>query len=217
MESKMSGGQDIMRLLRLLEDEIQNSKKAMFGGGRIVDDNKCTAIINDIIFNLPKALSQAVSIVRERDTIIRDAKERAEKIVGDAEDKADTLVDNSEILARAREEAEYIIADAKSYAEMLKKESLGGVEQMLARTEDNLAEILEVVQNTRDDVYDMRHQGDNNIPNNMQSNGNEQNNSYGDANTNFNRNQNRNADNNYVNAGYRTDNIVFTDSDGNNY
>ena len=89
MESKMSGNQDIMYLLKVLEDEIETGKKAMFGG-RVIDANKCLAIINDIRFNLPHAMSHASAIVKERESIIRDAKERAQRIVSDAEDKAST-------------------------------------------------------------------------------------------------------------------------------
>ena len=152
MEGNMGGSQDIAYLLRVLEDEVNGAKKTVFGGKVAVDPVKCLAVIGDIRFNLPKALAQAAAVVRERDNIIKDAKERAGQIVQDAEDKAATLVDNSEIIAKAKEDADYIVADAKSYAEFIKSESMKRLLTMLGNAEENLADILESVRDSRDDL-----------------------------------------------------------------
>ena len=163
MESKMNGNRDIMYLLRVLEEEINNSKKAMFGG-KVIDDNKLLAIISDIRFNLPQALSHANAVIRDRDKILMDAKERSERMIQDATDKANTLIDNHEIVAKAHEEADYIVANAKSYADMITNETLESIDDMLRRSEDNFADILDVVRNSRDDVNSMRKQ-DARVPN----------------------------------------------------
>lgn len=156
MENKMAGSQDVMYLLRVLEEEISGAKKAVFGGGKIIDESRCIAIINDIRFNLPSAISNANAVVKERDNIIDDAMDRAERIVRDAEEKARTLIDNHEIIAKATEESEYIIAKAKSYGDMITNETLANIDELLEESERGIADILTAIKASRNDVDGMR-------------------------------------------------------------
>ncbi len=156
MENKLAGSQDVMYLLRVLEEEISGAKKSVFGGGKIIDESRCIAIINDIRFNLPSAISNANAVVKERDNIIDDAMERADRIVRDAEDKARTLIDNHEIIAKATEESEYIIAKAKSYGDMITNETLSNIDELLEESEKGIADILAAIKASRNDVDGMR-------------------------------------------------------------
>ena len=94
---------------------------------RIVDAQRCFQLIDQMVLAIPEEIKKAQQIEQERDKIISQARDEAERTRNLAHDEADRLADQSSITTlaqqravaieeRARLEADRMRADADNYA-----------------------------------------------------------------------------------------------------
>ena len=118
-----------VKLLAELEAYINQSKKALIGNKRVVDFDEIMAIITAIKDSLPNDIKQAQYLLKERDSIIGEARAEADKTLREANQEAEMLVRDAQREARetlkqaeamadeklrmANEEAEIIVNEAK--------------------------------------------------------------------------------------------------------
>ena len=86
---------EVLNLLELLEDIIEEGSKLPFGNKVMIDKSKALEILRDVRISLPDEVKQAEWINTERQRIIDDAKEEAEKAKV-ALEKAFNLIANKE-------------------------------------------------------------------------------------------------------------------------
>ena len=94
---------EVLNLLELLEDIIEEGSKLPFGNKVMIDKSKALEILRDVRISLPDEVKQAEWINTERQRIIDDAKEEAEKMIKDTEDYIKQKVADSEITKKAQE------------------------------------------------------------------------------------------------------------------
>ena len=74
---------EVLSILNELEEMIEGSR-SVFGNKASIDKNRAIELITDIRIGLPDDFKQAEWISQERQRIIYDAQEEAEKIISDA-------------------------------------------------------------------------------------------------------------------------------------
>ena len=90
---------NIESLVDELDDMIEEAWTLPLSGGKsVLDADKVKRILEDIRLKFPKEIRQAKAVVADRNKIIEDSKNEAEKIIRSAEEKAKAIVDKSEIL-----------------------------------------------------------------------------------------------------------------------
>ena len=140
-------------LINELVDMMDTAKVLPLTGGKaVVDIETALDILDEIQDCLPSEVSQAKSIVAERNQIIAEAKKKAEEIVRAGEEKKKRLVDQSEIVKQAEAQAADIISDAKRKAEDMKQVAGDYVSDIMKRADETLTELTGEIRKTRQDL-----------------------------------------------------------------
>ncbi len=130
----------IDELLDNMDDILEEAVNLPFTGGkRMVDVEKVRDIIEDIRLNMPTEIRQAKAVAQDRTNIIKKAKEDAEAIVKRAEERARAMVAQEAIVKAARQKATEILANAQSQSRDMRNAITNYCENMLQRTEEQLA------------------------------------------------------------------------------
>lgn len=110
---------NVEQLIDEMEVYIDNCKSAgMLGGGSTIKVNReeLMAMLDELRTQLPRELSESKQVITTRESIIADAKAKADRIVQDAAREAGVMIDDNEIVNLANMRADEIISDAKAQA-----------------------------------------------------------------------------------------------------
>lgn len=137
----------IEELSILLEDA-----KPVFGKQNLrqVDVAAAFEILDDIRDTFPAEFSQARQIVRERQSLLDDAEDEANRMIEDARSQAMTIASEQEIVRVSQQQADVILADARQ----LERETRAGAEdyadEVFGHVEQSLDTLLANVRRCRD-------------------------------------------------------------------
>ena len=115
----------------------------------MVDVEKVRDIIDDIRLNMPAEIRQAKAIVEDRGRIVDDANKEAEAIIKRAEERARAIVAEQAIVKAAQQKATEMLASAQAQSREMRATVTGYCENMLRRTEEQLAQSLTDVKTVR--------------------------------------------------------------------
>ena len=86
------GSMDILYLLERLEEVLGSGFRPPFTTRTLIDDEECFAIIDQIRLSLPNEIRQARMVNSERDSLLDEARARADQIMKMAETEAQERV-----------------------------------------------------------------------------------------------------------------------------
>lgn len=118
-----SSPSDIMFLLERLEELLGAGSGLPFTRRRLVDDEECLAIVEQIRLSLPQEIRQARRVNTEREALLDEAQARAAQIVRAAETDARERIQEHHIARRAEERAQEIVAQADRRAAQMRREA----------------------------------------------------------------------------------------------
>lgn len=150
---------ETIELLNELEDIIDKGVAVPFTGRCLLDKEELMELVQEIKLKLPEDLNKAIWIKNERQNILNDAKNEAEKIIKEANDKIIAMIDENEITKSAKEQASLIMEKAQSDAKATKVASyeytdnlLENVEKVVTGTIHELEQCINVVRSNRSDL-----------------------------------------------------------------
>ena len=116
-----SGGEhmNIDQLIDEIEVYIDNCKTTgVLSGGSMIKVNReeLLAMLDELRTQLPRELAESRQIIQTRESIIADARAKAERIVQDAAKEAGVMIDDNEIVALANMRAEELVSNAETEA-----------------------------------------------------------------------------------------------------
>jgi len=117
-----SSPSDITFLLERLEELLGAGSGLPFTRRRLVDDEECLAIIEQIRLTLPQEIRQARRLNTEREALMDEAQARAAQMVRAAEVDAHERVQEHHVARRAEARGQEIIAQAERRAAQLRRE-----------------------------------------------------------------------------------------------
>jgi len=129
---------NILGLLNNLKNLIEKGKPVPFSNMVMVDEKKLISLIEEIEKNFPIEFEKAKNILKEKEEIITEARERAKKIIEGAEDDKNRLIYESEIVVEAKEKADEIIKEAQKEAKRIKEEGEEFVRELLSKIDNYL-------------------------------------------------------------------------------
>lgn len=94
--------------------------------------------------SLPEAFRQAEELLRQRDDMLAQAEEYAQKVVEDAERRATQLVNDNVILRQAEYEAQQLRAQVEKECNLAQDKTIAEIEQMRQRTQQDLEEMRQL-------------------------------------------------------------------------
>lgn len=138
---------DILHLVDRLEELFNESRSIPFTHSVVVDEDRMLDIIDQMRVSIPDEIKKAQQLLAQRDRILAQAKEEAERTLALAREKSEQIVDRESIVQAAQARAEQIIAQARAETEATKREADEYVLETLTKLEMELDRILGQVRN----------------------------------------------------------------------
>jgi hypothetical protein len=138
---------DILHLVDRLEELINLSRSIPFTHNVIVDEDRMLDIIDQMRVAIPEEVKKSQQVLAQKDRVIAQAKEEAERTVNIAKDKSDKLTDRDSIVQDARKKALRLEAEAELKAKTTQSEADEYVAETLTNLEIALERVLTQVRN----------------------------------------------------------------------
>lgn len=138
---------DIQHLVDRLEQTMADSKRLPLTSSLIVDEDQIFNIIDQMRVSIPEEVKRANRVEAEKERIMAQAQEEAERIRELAKQEAAELVRRDPTMVSAQSRADAILERARREAEMMRGESDAYALEVLAKLEEDLLRSLSVVRN----------------------------------------------------------------------
>lgn len=138
---------DIQLLLDRLEQSLNESTRVPMSAYLLVNEDKIFSIIDQMRVAVPEEVKRASRVESEKDRILAQAKEEAERIRELARQEADELVRRDNIVVAAQQRAEHVMDRAAHEADTLRQDADVYVVDVLNGIEEDLLRVLNVVRN----------------------------------------------------------------------
>ena len=139
--------------LNYLDELLDRAATVPFSTKKVVVELEAVRdCINDIRVNLPQEIKQAQLIVKDRKSIMEQAKNEEERIIRQAEERAKQITSNNEITIQAKQRAVEIITQAQDKSKEIRNATNEYIENVLNQAEQVLASNLTDLRKTRQAV-----------------------------------------------------------------
>jgi cell division septum initiation protein DivIVA len=138
---------DILHLIDRLEEILNESRPFPFTHNVIVDEDRVLDLIDQMRVAIPEEVKKSQSLLAQRDRILAQAQEEANRTIAIAREKSDQLVERDAIVQAAQARAEQIIQKAHADIENTRKEADDYVVDTLTRLETEMERALSQVRN----------------------------------------------------------------------
>jgi F0F1-type ATP synthase membrane subunit b/b' len=145
---------DILQLIDRLEELFNESKNIPLTRNVMVDEDRMLDIIDQMRIAIPEEVKKAQQLLGQRDRVLAQAQEEANRTLEIARQKADQLVTKDNILVEAQRRAEQITAHARAEAENTRGDADEYVIDSLTQLQAELERITNQVNNGIQTVQD---------------------------------------------------------------
>jgi regulator of protease activity HflC (stomatin/prohibitin superfamily) len=138
---------DILHLVDRLEELLNQSRPFLWTHDVIVDEDRMLDIIDQMRVAIPEEVKKAQQLQAQRDRIMAQAQEEANRTLAIAREKSDQLVERDAIVQAAQARADQIIAQARADADKTRLAADQYVVETLTHMEVELDRFLNQVRN----------------------------------------------------------------------
>ena len=138
---------DILLLIDRLEELFNDAKAVPFTHNVIVDEDRMLELIDQMRISIPEEVKKAQQVVAQRDRVMAQAQEEANRTLDIARQKADQFIQKDTIIQEAQRRAEQILAQARADAEATRIDADNYVVDNLMQLQDQLARLTNQVNN----------------------------------------------------------------------
>lgn len=138
---------DILHLVDRLEEVLNQSRPLWFTKSVIVDEDRILDIIDQMRVAIPDEVKKAQQLLAQRDRLLAQAQEEANRTIAIAREKSEQLVERDAIVQAAQVRAEQIINQSRTSIEDTRKEADNYVIETLTTLEIELDRYLNQVRN----------------------------------------------------------------------
>jgi hypothetical protein len=138
---------DILHLVDRLEELLNQSRPLWFTHNVMVDEDRMLDIIDQMRVAIPEEVKKAQQLLAQRDRILAQAQEEANRTLSIAREKSDQLVERDAIVQASQARADQILAQARTDAEKTRRDADTYVVETLTHLEMELDRFLNQVRN----------------------------------------------------------------------
>lgn len=138
---------DILHLVDRLEELFNESRPIWLTHSVIVDEDRMLDLIDQMRVAVPEEIKKAQQIITQRDRILAQAKEEANRTIALAREKAEKQLEDNEIIEAAKTRAEEIVEQAHKDATDTQREADKYIMETLTGLELHLDRLLAQVRN----------------------------------------------------------------------
>lgn len=138
---------DILHLVDRLEELFNESRPIWLTHSVIVDEDRMLDLIDQMRVAIPEEIKKAQQIITQRDRIMAQSKEEANRTLALAREKAEKQLQDDEIIESAKKRAADIIEEAHKEAAITRNEADKYILDTLSGLEINLDRLLSQIRN----------------------------------------------------------------------
>ncbi len=138
---------DILHLIDRLEELFNQGRSVPLTHNVMVDEDKMLDIIDQMRIAIPEEVKKAQQLLAQRDRIMAQAQEEANRTVDIARQKANELVQKDPIVQEAQRRGEQILSQARADADATRREADNYVMDTLAHLQSEMERLLNQVRN----------------------------------------------------------------------
>jgi len=138
---------DILHLVDRLEELFNNSKPIPLSRNVVVDENSFMDIIDQMRISIPDEIKKAQQVIAQKDRILAQAQEEANRTVALAREKSEKMVEKSEVYQAAQAKIDQLGEQVRKESLQTQQEADRYVVETLSGLERELKNVLQQVQN----------------------------------------------------------------------
>lgn len=138
---------DILHLIDRLEELFNESKSIPLTHTIMVNEDRMLDLIDQMRIAIPEEVKKAQQLLAQRDRILAQAQEEANRTVALAREKAEELIAKDTLVQQAQVRAEQILAQARADAEATRQDADDYVIHTLMQLESEMQRLLTQAQN----------------------------------------------------------------------
>lgn len=138
---------DILHLVDRLEELFNDSRAIPLTHQVVVDEDRMLDLIDQMRVSIPDEVKKAQQLLAQRDRILAQAQEEANRTLALAREKSEHFVERDAIVQSAQARAEQVLAQARAEAEATRRDADNYILESLSRLEVELERILTQVRN----------------------------------------------------------------------
>ena len=145
---------DILQLIDRLEELFNESKAIPLTRNVMVDEERMLDIIDQMRIAIPEEVKKAQQLLGQRDRVLAQAQEEANRTLEIARQKSDQLVGKDIVMQEAQRRADQILTQARAEAEGIRADADDYVIDSLTQLQAELERITNQVNNGIQSVKD---------------------------------------------------------------
>jgi hypothetical protein len=138
---------DILQMIDRLEELLNESRPLPFTHNVIVDEDRMLDLIDQMRVSIPEEVKKAQQLLAQRDRLIAQAQEEANRTVNLARDKSSELVERDQVVQAAYAQAEQIKAQAHIDGDAIRRDADNYVLETLRNLEMEMERAITQVRN----------------------------------------------------------------------
>jgi len=144
---------DILQMIDRLEELLNESRPLPFTHNVIVDEDRMLDLIDQMRVSIPEEVKKAQQLLAQRDRLLAQAQEEANRTISIARDKSDQLIERDQIVQAAYTQAEQIKAQAHVDGDTIRNEADEYVLETLRNLE---VEMERAINQMRNDIRTLK-------------------------------------------------------------
>ena len=138
---------DILQMIDRLEELLNESRPLPFTHNVIVDEDRMLDLIDQMRVSIPEEVKKAQQLLAQRDRLIAQAQEEANRTVNLARDRSSELVERDQVVQAAYSQAEQIKDQAHADGDVIRREADEYVLESLRQLEMEMERLINQVRN----------------------------------------------------------------------
>jgi cell division septum initiation protein DivIVA len=138
---------DILQLIDRLEELFNAAKAVPFTHNVVVDEDRMLELIDQMRIAIPEEVKKAQQVMAQRDRVMAQAQEEANRTLQLSRDKAEQLVQKDMIVQEAQRRADQIVSQARAEAESTRVDADNYVVDTLMQLQDQISKLSGQVSN----------------------------------------------------------------------
>lgn len=143
---------NLIILIDRLDQMIESASEIPLTGRCLIDAEEALDILDRIRNAIPEEVKRAEWLTAEKERVIQEGQEEAERMLAQAEEYVAKVVNESEITRKANEQRDQMIAEAEREAERIRKEAREYAHSVLQSLEEALDRTLSVVKRGQEEL-----------------------------------------------------------------
>lgn len=140
---------DIMELIDRLAAQVTDGKRVLLSNRIMVEEGEFFSLLDELRQAIPGEIHQARRVLQDRQKVILDAQEEAQKILATAKDRAEYLISEKGLTNEARYRSEDYLRQSRDNVRRSMSEVDDFARRILGDVDEVLRKNLEVIERAR--------------------------------------------------------------------